>query len=93
MLNAHLISSTFRPRGRHAAGDALDCFEEVNSMQTFSQMLYARLVTAFSREDGQTMAEYGVILAVITVVIVGTLVTLSGSINTKLGDVIDALTP
>ena len=93
MLNAHPISSTFRPRGRHAAGDALDCSEEVNSMQTFSQMLYARLVTAFSREDGQTMAEYGVILAVITVVIVGTLVTLSGSINTKLGDVIDALTP
>ena len=33
------------------------------------------------REEGQTMAEYGVVLAVITVGIVATLTALSGGIN------------
>ena len=34
-----------------------------------------------NREEGQTMAEYAVILAVITAVIIGTLGVLSGKIN------------
>ena len=42
-------------------------------------------------EEGQTMAEYGVVLAVITLVIVGTLLALSGSINDALGRVSGAL--
>jgi len=43
-------------------------------------------------EEGQTMAEYGVVLAVITLVIVGTLLALSGAINGALGRVQTALT-
>lgn len=39
-------------------------------------------------EEGQTMAEYGVVLAVITVFIVGALVLLAGGIK----DAIDAVT-
>lgn len=39
-------------------------------------------------EEGQTMAEYAVVLAVITVVIVGALLTLSGGI----GDALDRVT-
>ena len=42
-------------------------------------------------EEGQTMAEYGVVLAVITLVIVATLLLLSGAINTALSKVITAL--
>ena len=42
-------------------------------------------------EEGQTMAEYGVVLAVITLVIVGTLLALSGAINGALGRVQTAL--
>lgn len=42
-------------------------------------------------EEGQTMAEYGVVLAVITVLIVATLLLLSGAINTALSKVITAL--
>jgi Flp pilus assembly pilin Flp len=42
-------------------------------------------------EDGQTMAEYGVVLAVITLVIVATLLLLSGAINTALSKVITVL--
>jgi Flp pilus assembly pilin Flp len=39
------------------------------------------------KEEGQTMAEYGVVLAVITVLIVGTLTALSGGINGALSKV------
>jgi Flp pilus assembly pilin Flp len=42
-------------------------------------------------EEGQTMAEYGVVLAVITLVIVATLLLLSGAINSALSKVITAL--
>ena len=42
-------------------------------------------------EEGQTMAEYGVVLAVITLVIVGTLLALSGAINTSLNKVVNIL--
>ena len=45
----------------------------------------------WSKEEGQTMAEYGVVLAVITVGIVATLVLLSGGINTALSKVIGFL--
>jgi Flp pilus assembly pilin Flp len=44
-------------------------------------------------EEGQTMAEYGVVLAVITLVIVATLLLLSGAINTALSKVITVLKP
>jgi Flp pilus assembly pilin Flp len=44
-------------------------------------------------EEGQTMAEYGVVLAVITLVIVATLLLLSGAINTALSKVVDVLKP
>jgi Flp pilus assembly pilin Flp len=42
-------------------------------------------------EDGQTMAEYGVVLAVITLLIVGTLIALSTGINGALTNVVNVL--
>jgi Flp pilus assembly pilin Flp len=45
-------------------------------------------LVALKREDGQTMAEYGVVLAVITLAIVVALAALSGAI----GDAINAVT-
>jgi Flp pilus assembly pilin Flp len=50
-----------------------------------------KLFYAFKREEGQTMAEYGVVLAVITLLIVGTLGLLSGAINGALQSVIGVL--
>ena len=51
-----------------------------------------RLVaTSRRREEGQTMAEYGVILAVITVAIIAVLVLLSDGIRNNLQAVVDAL--
>ena len=41
---------------------------------------YHQLVALRKREDGQTMAEYGVVLAVITIAVFGALALLSGNI-------------
>jgi Flp pilus assembly pilin Flp len=52
---------------------------------------FAKLYLLTQREEGQTMAEYGVVLAVITVAIVGVLGLLSGSIQTAISKVISAI--
>ena len=47
---------------------------------TFSEWLdFVR--TCWKREEGQTMAEYGIVLAVITVAAVGVFTALSGGIQ------------
>jgi len=43
-------------------------------------------------EEGQTMAEYAVVLAVITVAIIATLTILAGGINDALGKVSETIT-
>jgi Flp pilus assembly pilin Flp len=55
--------------------------------------LQSRLVARqlFRREDGQTMAEYAVILAVISVAVIGALILLSGNISTVLNKIADAI--
>jgi Flp pilus assembly pilin Flp len=46
-----------------------------------------------SREEGQTMAEYGVVLAVICALTVGIFIALRGGITGAVQSVIDVLTP
>jgi pilus assembly protein Flp/PilA len=53
--------------------------------------LAARIRNALYREDGQAMAEYGIILALIAVVVIGLLVTLGGQIKDALQSVVNAL--
>ena len=43
--------------------------------------LYTYLRARFVREEGQTMAEYGVVLAVVTLVVIGAVTALSGGID------------
>ena len=50
------------------------------------------LRAASKREDGQTMAEYGVVLAVITLGIIAALGALAVAISGKLGTVTSVLT-
>ena len=50
-----------------------------------------QIQTAGRREDGQTMAEYGVTLTVITVATVAVFTALSGGITGALNSVIDLL--
>jgi len=46
---------------------------------------------ALKREEGQAMAEYGIILALIAAVVILLLVTLGGQIKDALQTVVDAL--
>jgi Flp pilus assembly pilin Flp len=59
----------------------------------FAKMTYlTELFAAIRRqEDGQTMAEYGVILAVITVLIIGALLLLSSGIERNIMSVVNVL--
>jgi Flp pilus assembly pilin Flp len=49
------------------------------------------LIAAIRRDKGQTMAEYGVILAVITVAVIAALVALSTGLFDNLMSVVDAI--
>jgi Flp pilus assembly pilin Flp len=54
-------------------------------MNAFLANLYLRAITLRDREEGQTMAEYGIILALIAVVAAAGALILGGKINTRLG--------
>jgi Flp pilus assembly pilin Flp len=45
------------------------------------------LSAAWKRQEGQTMAEYAVVLAVITLAVVGIFIALSGGITTSVSKV------
>jgi pilus assembly protein Flp/PilA len=57
----------------------------------FASFLYEWVKTNLTKEEGQTMAEYGLILAVVAIVVVGTLVTLGTSLQSEITKVIDGL--
>lgn len=58
---------------------------------TYLYGYFTRLLAAGRREEGQTMAEYGVILAVITAAIIAALVLLSTNIGNVLNRVANAI--
>jgi Flp pilus assembly pilin Flp len=60
-------------------------------MLKLSAWVHSFAPTSLRREEGQTMAEYGVILAVITATIIGALLLLSGNIETVLNRVASAI--
>ena len=53
--------------------------------------MYETLLGALRREQGQTMAEYAVVLAVITLAIIAALTALSGGISATLNNVANQL--
>ncbi|HXF60974.1 MAG TPA: Flp family type IVb pilin [Caldilineaceae bacterium] len=55
-------------------------------------LLKARLPFELENEEGQGMAEYGLILALIAIAVVLALTTLAGGLNTIFGDVNAELT-
>jgi Flp pilus assembly pilin Flp len=61
--------------------------KEVSRVNRIFNFFFLRL----QREEGQTMAEYGVVLAVITVALVGAFALLSGKINTALNNVANVI--
>ena len=60
-------------------------------MTRFYAFLQSFVAASRNNEAGQTMAEYAVVLAVITVAIVATLGLLAGGINSALNSVTSSL--
>jgi Flp pilus assembly pilin Flp len=76
----------FRRFGFQRAPSALECSKGGESDMTFTDMVtYFR--ARFGVEEGQTMAEYGVVLAVITALVVAAILALSGAIAGALNKV------
>ena len=53
--------------------------------------LYNYVANMFRREEGQGMAEYGLILALVAVVVIVALTALGGSISAKFDEVVAGL--
>ena len=60
---------------------------EVNQVPQLLHLFY----DLRNREDGQTMAEYGVVLAVITLLVIGAFMALSGGISGAINSVTSIL--
>jgi pilus assembly protein Flp/PilA len=57
-------------------------------MTAFLANLYLRAIAVRDREEGQTMAEYGIILALIAVFCIAAVVALGGRVDAALDKVI-----
>ncbi len=53
--------------------------------------LYMRLVELRDREDGQAMAEYGILLALIAVAVIGTVILLGTDVKAAFQGVVDKI--
>jgi Flp pilus assembly pilin Flp len=63
----------------------------VLKLVAFTQAFAARTVDALRREEGQTMAEYGVVLAVITLAVVAAITLLSTTVQNAIEQVAGVL--
>lgn len=57
----------------------------------FASFLFQWVKDNIKREDGQAMAEYGIILALIAVICIVAVGLLGGKINTALNSVVNAI--
>jgi Flp pilus assembly pilin Flp len=74
------VDSTSESNGFHCAQRALETAKGGESMLSFTDLI-SYLRARFQVEEGQTMAEYGVVLAVIALGVVVALGLLSGAIS------------
>jgi Flp pilus assembly pilin Flp len=75
-----------RLQGDDKRGSDFELLKGVNRIVTYSDLV-TYLRARFGVEEGQTMAEYGVVLAVITALVVVAILALSGAIADALAKV------
>ena len=68
----------------------MQMFEKGSLLNLFTKVLLWRL-PAESRERGATAVEYGLLVALIAAVIIGTVITLGGQVNTAFQTVSNSL--
>jgi Flp pilus assembly pilin Flp len=61
--------------------------EHVLKLFAYTQAFAVNAASALRREDGQTMAEYGVVLAVITLAVVAAITLLSDNVRSAIENV------
>jgi len=61
------------------------------TLYAFTQALAVNLARVRHREDGQTMAEYGVVLAVITLAVIAAITLLAGNVTNAINSVANIL--
>jgi Flp pilus assembly pilin Flp len=94
--SAPLQASSPRPpdlsRGKDArAGVRVYGRREVNQMLKLFTFVQVAADTLRRREEGQTMAEYGVVLAVITLAVIGAITLLSDNVRNAIESVANIL--
>ena len=62
----------------------------MNFRNWFNKMV-TRAACATVREEGQTMVEYGLIIAVVALVVVGALILVGGQLSTTFKSIVDQL--
>jgi Flp pilus assembly pilin Flp len=65
--------------------------DEVNQMHKLSTLVQVVADSLLTREEGQTMAEYGVVLAVIVIAVIGAITLLAGNVSNSLNAVAGVL--
>ena len=65
----------------------IDQRKEVTQMLKLFTFVQTAAYSLRNREEGQTMAEYGVVLAVITLAVIGAITLLSDNVRTALENV------
>ena len=84
------VDSTSPSNDFHCAQRALEMLKGGESMFSFTDLIHY-LRARFQVEEGQTMAEYGVVLAVIAVATVAAFTALSGGITNAINSVVSHL--
>ena len=87
--------ATHHPRSTTKAGISRTAGREVNPLLklfAFAQAYAAdAAIQLRKREEGQTMAEYGVVLAVITIAVIGAITLLSSNVRNAITSVANVL--
>lgn len=83
-----------RPRRVDAFCDfGLGTIVEAWPQEDKEMKLYLAIRNLLEREEGASLAEYGLLVALIAVVCVGAITALGTQINTAFGTIVTALTP
>ena len=69
----------------------LELTREVNQMLKLSAFMQVAADSLRKREEGQTMAEYGVVLAVIVLAVIGAITLLSDNVRSAIESVANVL--
>jgi Flp pilus assembly pilin Flp len=69
----------------------LELRREVNQMLKLSAFMQVAADSLRKREEGQTMAEYGVVLAVIVLAVIGAITLLSDNVRSAIESVANVL--